>query len=183
MSTIRAAGLGTLTASNTATIVDPQTPANGIARLSPLVSFAPVTASGTAVDFVGIPSWARRITVLFNGVSTNGSSLVEVRIGSGSISSSGYLGYASTNGANISTTSGFPTTYAMAASYTIIGKMEICLLSGTTYASSSVLTLTPLNTTMGACNITLSGIMDRLRVTTVNGTDTFDAGTINVMYE
>ncbi len=30
---------------------------------------------------------------------------------------------------------------------------------------------------------TLSAILDRIRLTTVNGTDTFDAGQINIMYE
>lgn len=156
---------------------------NNLLTTGVLNSFNAQSAGGTSVDFVGIPAGVRRITVLFNGVSTNGSSLVEVRIGSGSITSSGYVGYATTSGANISTTSGFPTAYAMAASYTIIGKMEICLLTGTTYISSSVLTLTPLNVTSGAGNVTLSGAVDRLRITTVNGTDTFDAGSINVFYE
>ena len=71
MSFIKASALGPLTASNTATIVDPQTPASGSAILSPLVSFSAVSASGTSVDFIGIPSWAKRITVLFNAVSTS----------------------------------------------------------------------------------------------------------------
>jgi hypothetical protein len=35
----------------------------------------------------------------------------------------------------------------------------------------------------GGGSVTLSGVLDRMRITTVNGTDTFDAGTINVMYE
>jgi hypothetical protein len=30
---------------------------------------------------------------------------------------------------------------------------------------------------------TLSGTLDRLRITTVNGTDTFDAGSINILIE
>jgi hypothetical protein len=29
----------------------------------------------------------------------------------------------------------------------------------------------------------LSATLDRIRITTVNGTDTFDAGSINILYE
>ena len=35
----------------------------------------------------------------------------------------------------------------------------------------------------GGGNVTLGGALDRIRVTTVNGTDLFDAGSINIMYE
>jgi hypothetical protein len=35
----------------------------------------------------------------------------------------------------------------------------------------------------GGGSVTLSGTLDRVRITTVNGTDTFDAGTINILYE
>ena len=64
--------------------------------------------------------------------------------------------------------------------------MTINLLTGTTYVS---------NHTMGRtddtsyCNLgagvspSLSGALDRVRITTVLGTPTFDAGTINIMYE
>ena len=37
--------------------------------------------------------------------------------------------------------------------------------------------------TICAGRVTLSGALDRVRVTTVNGTDTFDAGSINILYE
>lgn len=32
-------------------------------------------------------------------------------------------------------------------------------------------------------DLLLSGTLDRVRITTANGTDTFDAGTINILYE
>ena len=51
---------------------------------------AVASTSGTSVDFTGIPSWVKRITVMFDGVSTNGTSNMVVRIGSGSVSTSGY---------------------------------------------------------------------------------------------
>ena len=36
---------------------------------------------------------------------------------------------------------------------------------------------------MGAGQKSFSGVIDRIRISTVNGTDTFDAGTINILYE
>jgi hypothetical protein len=36
---------------------------------------------------------------------------------------------------------------------------------------------------MGGFQVSLSGTLDRIRLTTVNGSDTFDAGSINIIYE
>ena len=148
-----------------------------------LTSGTAVSASSTSVDFTSIPSWVKRISVLFNAVSTNGSSLVEVRIGSGSITSIGYVSYGSGGSSNMSTTTGFLTTYAMATSYSMSGKVEICLVSGLTYVASGTLGLDPLNGNISGGTVTLGGTLDRIRITTVNGTDTFDAGSINILYE
>jgi hypothetical protein len=35
----------------------------------------------------------------------------------------------------------------------------------------------------GGGSVSLSGSLDRLRLTTTGGTDTFDNGTINILYE
>ena len=48
------------------------------------------TATGTSVDFTGIPGWAKKITVMLNGVSTNGTSIPVVRLGSGTVQTTGY---------------------------------------------------------------------------------------------
>jgi hypothetical protein len=144
---------------------------------------AVASTSGTSIDFTSIPSWVKRVTVMFNGVSTNGSSLLEIRIGSGSITATGYVSYGSGGAANMSSTTGFLTTYAMADSYTISGKVEICLVSGSTYIASGALGLNPLNGNVSGGTVTLGGALDRVRITTVNGTDTFDAGSINILFE
>ena len=58
------------------------------------------TTSGTAIDFssgdgTGIPSWAKKITVMLNGVSTNGNGSVTIYLGAnGSLETSGYAGSA-----------------------------------------------------------------------------------------
>ena len=48
------------------------------------------STSGTSIDFTSIPSWVKRITLMFNGVSTNGTSNYQIQIGSGSVTTSGY---------------------------------------------------------------------------------------------
>lgn len=196
MSTIRASGLGPLTASNTATIVDPATPLNGSATLGPLVSFAAQNStSGTSIDFIGIPSWAKRVTVILNGVSTNGTSLLQCQIGAGSIVSSGYIFYIAYAGgtnqtAGTSYTSGLVFDGGVTGTATSLrqGIITFVNLSGNTWTYSSNISInysagTQYFVTLGAGSITLSGTLDRVRLTTVNGTDTFDAGSINVMYE
>ena len=46
----------------------------------------------------------------------------------------------------------------------------------------SVSTETTIMSTGGG-TIALGGTLDRVRITTVNGTDAFDAGTLNVLYQ
>ncbi len=84
--------------------------------VQPLVSgTSQNTTSGTSIDFTSIPSWVRRITVLYNGVSTSGSSALIVQIGAGSIIATGYTGtgtgYSSGSG-TVSTITGSSVTYA-----------------------------------------------------------------------
>ena len=53
-------------------------------------STAQATTSGTSITFTGIPSWVKRITVMFNGVSTSGTSPVQIQLGAGSVTTTGY---------------------------------------------------------------------------------------------
>ena len=150
---------------------------------------AVASTSGISIDFTGIPSWAKRITVMFNGVSTNGASFLRIQIGSGSIDATGY---ASTN-ATVGTSSvggyaggaaGWELTNG-GASFTISGAATILLIGSNTWVFNSCTSLiTSTNTNIAAGHKTaLSGTLDRVRITTVNGTDTFDAGSINILYE
>ena len=148
---------------------------------------AQATTSGTSIDFTSIPSWVKRITIMFQGVSTSGTSTVQVQIGSGSVTTSGYLstafGSSTTSVANTGSTSGFPVEDAGLATYTRGGIMTICNLTSNTWIYQSSILRASGVISMGAGSIALSGILDRVRITTVNGTDTFDAGSINIMYE
>jgi hypothetical protein len=159
--------------------------ATSTGQLYPLVSGTAVTASGTSVDFTGIPSTAKRITVMFNGVSTSGTSLVLVQIGSGSVTTSGYLSTSvAANGLIANSTAGFLQTQVIIAAQAYTGQNTITLISSNTYVSSGNFITTNANNGMNnSGSITLGGALDRVRITTVNGTDTFDAGTINIMWE
>jgi hypothetical protein len=147
------------------------------------------TTSGTSIDFTGIPSWAKRITVMLDGVSTNGSSEVLIQIGdSGGIETTGYAGGLTfISGANacgaLASTSGCIIGGASAGN-TRVGCMSISKVSGNKYVFSGMNFNTDQNAAAYSTSIkTLSDVLDRVRITTVNGTDTFDAGSVNIMYE
>jgi hypothetical protein len=151
------------------------------------------TTSGTAIDFTSIPSWVKRITVMFSGVSTNGTSQVLVQIGAGSVTTTGYttVGAGSSSAPSIAmsaaTTNGFVFQDGMAAIVVISGPMYISSFGSNTWVSSAVVNRGSSGGTSymgwGAGNVTLSGTLDRIRLTTANGTDTFDAGSVNILYE
>ena len=151
---------------------------------------AVVTTSGTSIDFTGIPAGVKRITIMLNGVSTNGISPPIVQIGSGSLTTAGYVGSVSTtNGTAIGNTlfsNGFYliTTAAASAATNATGKFEIVLHGTNIYACSGNLgygNIAQVSALAG--NLALAGSIDRLRLTTVNGTDAFDAGSVNISWE
>jgi hypothetical protein len=149
---------------------------------------AVASTSGTSITFTGIPSWAKRITVMFNNVSTNGTNHYIIQIGSGSVTTTGYASGGSYQGASEagynSITSGFATVVGPGTSTLVSGHATITNISGNTWVHSAVLARTTESyTQLGGGVITLSGTLDRVVVTTNGGTDTFDAGSINILYE
>jgi len=149
---------------------------------------AVASTSGTSIDFTGIPSWAKKVTLIFNSVSTNGTSALLIQIGDGSINTSGYVGTASViqgaaSGASDYTT-GFGVSNDGATNYSISGIVTLYKLSESVIIASGVLTpavSTRTHHTAGRKDLT--GTLDRVRFTTVNGTDAFDAGSVNISYE
>ena len=152
---------------------------------------AVASTSGTSIDFTSIPSWVKRITVMFNGVSTNGSSTLQLQLGtSGGVDTSGYTSLNTILATGVNTTSftsGFGLTFSTsytAASYTYSGTLIISLLGSNAWTLNGLLGSTGgpyIYPTTGSKS--LSGTLDRVRITTVNGTDAFDAGTINILFE
>jgi hypothetical protein len=146
---------------------------------------AVASTSGTSIDFTSIPSWVKRITVMFNGVSTSGTSLVIVQIGSSSFTTTGYLGTVNAGATFTSITAGLGTTGSNLAADIRYGVVTISNITGNTWVSTSQFANLPTVLTGGGAGVSpsLSGSLDRIRITTVNGTDTFDAGSINILYE
>ena len=143
-----------------------------------------VTASGTSVDFTSIPSWVRRITVMFNGVSLSGTSAILVQLGdSGGVENTGYNSSACNQAGTVtSSTAGFVMIGAL-ASLTVSGLMTVSSLGSNTWIESFSTKLSTGATGYGGGDKQLSDTLTQVRITTVNGTDTFDAGTINIIYE
>ena len=159
---------------------------SGYAGSTVTAGTAVASTSGTSIDFTGIPSWVKRITVMFNGVSTNGTSPLLVQLGSGSATTTGYTSGASGSSGSLATTTstaGFILNYASVAAGTSNGVIPFTNVSGNIWVSSGVLNLYTTGNNMSGGTVTLSGTLDRVRITTVNGTDTFDAGSINILYE
>jgi hypothetical protein len=147
-----------------------------------------VTASGTSIDFTGIPSTAKRITVMFNGVSSSGTSNYLVQLGdAGGVENTGYTSRSNSSGAQVTNTTGFLVTQAIAAATdTIFGFITCCLVNSTTnmWCESGVINDVGQNACIySAGGKSLSDVLTQVRITTVNGTDTFDAGTINILWE
>ena len=177
-----------VTAGTTITALGTGTGNTGTYTVSASQTVSSTTITIVGLDFLSIPSWVRRITVMFNGVSTNGTSLPQVQLGAGSVTTSGYLSYAVLAGAAsaaYSSTTGMVVPSALAANifYCV---MNIVNVSGNIWVATLSGGLNSSGTSYGQSgggNITLGGTLDRLRITTVNGTDTFDAGSINILYE
>lgn len=147
------------------------------------------TTSGTSIDFTGIPAGVKQIVISFNGVSTNGTSGKLIQIGdSGGIETTGYL---SASGSIIGA--------VCASNGSLVGFYFHSLLAANILQGSIILTLENSSNFswtaqgilgdrvyeavfMSAGSKSLSATLDRVRITTVTGTDTFDAGEINIAY-
>ena len=150
---------------------------------------AVATTSGTSIDFTSIPSWVRRITVMFTSVSTSGTSPVQIQLGdSGGIETTGYTGTAvsivSANTLNIQSYTSGAVLIGVLATTARSGTMVITNIDGNQWQFSSINANDDVGYLGWASVIkTLSATLDRVRLTTVNGTDTFDAGLVNIIYE
>ena len=148
---------------------------------------AVASTSGTSIDFTGLPSWIKRVTVMLSGVSLSGTANPLIQIGAGSVTTSGYISSgAAVAGAGstgmLSSTAGFVMNSSGAANV-VSGHMVITTLGSNVWVSSHSAKYSTTFCLFGGGDITLGGTLDRVRITTTNGTDTFDAGSINILYE
>lgn len=146
-----------------------------------------VTNFTTSADFTSIPSWVKRITVMFDGVSLSGTDSFLIQIGdSGGLETTGYNGggarFALSTFQSATFTTGFGFNNSTAACL-YSGSVVITNVTGNTWVASGTLggTTTEFSNILGGSK-TLSAQLDRVSVTRT-GTNTFDAGTINIIYE
>lgn len=146
---------------------------------------AVASTSGTSIDFTGIPSWVKQITVVINAVSTNGSSLPLIQLGtSAGVTVTGYTSLAdSSYGAGAIQTAGFGIERVGGAAISRIGTGVLTNISGNNWVFSYNGVQAGSAIAFGSGAVSLAAVLDRVRITTVGGTDTFDAGSINILYE
>ena len=153
---------------------------------------AVASTSGTSIDFTALPSWVKRITVMFSGVSTSGTSNVGIQLGTGATPTYVVTGYAA-NGNTIAggavSSASYTTLFGLGsanqtAASVMQGRIELYNITGNAWVFSGTTSQTNTNSThLGNGSITLGAVLTAVRITTVNGTDTFDAGTINILYQ
>jgi hypothetical protein len=148
------------------------------------------TTSGTSIDFTAVPPWVKRITVALNAVSTSGTDALMLQIGSGSVTNSGYTGatsggYSGNTVSGAAFTAGFGLNNSSIAANSNYAQAVLVRLTGNTwqYSSNMSCAVSQVGLFNGGGVVALGGALDRVRLTTLNGTDTFDAGSVNVIYE
>lgn len=188
----------TLDASQNATVAGTLQVAGVTTNMYPLVSGTAVpSTSGTAINFDNaIPSWAKRVIVMFQGVSTNGTGIIQVQLGTGTTPTytiTGYLGGAvsvqTSTASAVSYTTGFALVPQQSAAAIHHGVMTISLVNASTnaWAASSTSSRSDVaQSGSSAASIALAAALTSVRVigsATGAPSDTFDAGTINIMWE
>jgi hypothetical protein len=154
---------------------------------------AVATTSGTSIDFTGIPSSAKRVTITFGGLSLSGTTTFLFQLGdSGGIETTGYLAasvnvlVADTAGAGgVWSANGIPAHTLNQAATQLSGLVQFTNITGNYWVATGQYHFA--NRTGGligwsAGEKTLSGTLDRIRITNT-GADTFDGGTANIIYE
>jgi hypothetical protein len=156
---------------------------------------AQASTSGTAINFHDIPSWANRVTMLLNGVSTDASDTLIVQLGTGTSGSptwvtSGYNSNVNSSGSTSSVYSsvGFLLETSGSSSFLRSGIVNMCRIDGNNWVYSSSIKQAAVagitSNDIGAGNSgNLGAVLTQVRLLTDGSPDTFDAGTVNIFYE
>lgn len=150
---------------------------------------AVASTSGTSIDFTALPAWIKRITVMFTGVSMSATNNVQIQLGTGSTTytTSGYGSNFSIQGASTITTNsastGFVISQLSSAAGVFSGQIILTNITGNTWVQGGALGETSgTRIVSSAGSIALGAVLTAVRITSVS-TDTFDAGTVNILYE
>ena len=144
-------------------------------------------SGGTVIIHDGIPTWARRVTILYSGLSTNGTNPIVIQAGSGTFKTTGYLGAAAVIEGTTGYTVGFGIGNSNVSNADLHhGTIVLNLLNSSTntwVASGTAARSDAVEAGFTGGAVALAGALDRIRITTVGGTDLFDAGVTNIMWE
>jgi hypothetical protein len=153
---------------------------------------AVASTSGTSINFNSIPSWVKRVTCILSSVQVSGASTILVQLGtSGGVVTSGYTNTAGSINTTNNTTRGAASTSGIltygggsASAYVFSGSIVFVTLGSNIWIASGTTNNSFNNdSTTTAGRVSLGGTLDRVRFFTTNGTDTFTAGSVNIMYE
>ena len=147
---------------------------------------AVASTSGGSIDFTSIPSWVKRVTVMFDVVSQNSatSPAFLFQLGtSGGIVATGYVSQGNTNGgSNTASTTGFNVRGPSGANALMTGAITISNITSNTWVQTNFfIDSTNTQYSSGGGKIALGGTLTQLRIVANGGA--FNAGTINILYE
>ncbi len=141
------------------------------------------TTSGTAHGFTSLPAGLDVLRFMLDGVSLSGTDKLLIQLGdAGGYETSGYLSGADRGEGPSPSTTGFILTIIPAADHAYQGFVEIVRLDGNTWVAAGVLYDNAPTAAFNAGSKTLTAELDRIQITRT-GSDTFDAGSVNIMYE
>ena len=155
---------------------------SGVGTLTSMTNVA--TTSGTAFLFTGVPSWAKRITVMINGCVYNAATQILIQLGSTTLVTTGYVSYGNVASVGTTSTAGYiaagantANAYYISAVLTLqTGNTWLCTMGGIISNAGAGLQFNA-----GGTGATSSAV-DRINITTVSGA-TWTAGSINLIYE
>lgn len=149
---------------------------------------AVVTASGqTTLAQTGVPTWANRVQAVLSLISTNGTSDLLLQVGNGFYVTTGYVcnyqGFTGGATGTLTSPAGFLVDVDNVAN-TQSGTITLERHPGTNrWIATGMVRRDGASLGFLAGEINLGGALDRIRLNTVNGTDTFDAGTVSFSWE
>jgi hypothetical protein len=157
---------------------------------TPTLGTPVASTSGTSIDFTGIPAGTKQVTINFSVVVKSGTGNVFFQLGdSGGVETTGYDSAGSrlsATSAVATATSGFIILSSGVSSYIYSGSIVLTLLNSSTnlWVASGVFGAGSAGATftVGGSKA-LSAALDRVRITSSGGAETFSAGSINIMTE
>jgi hypothetical protein len=148
--------------------------------------------SSTYTDITGIPSWAKRVTVIVNSAVPSAAVVPAMQLitGTNTVVSSGYVGSATSvasgsTGAVATSSSKFNLGFS-SNNWTFSEVIQLINISGNVWVinnnGSRVLSGSVVSD-QATGSVDAGAVLTGIRITTISGTATFSSGTVNIIYE